>query len=54
MKLSETPTPGEPAPLLGQHTHDVLQELLGLDSAACHSLAERAIVYDPETRRSGT
>jgi crotonobetainyl-CoA:carnitine CoA-transferase CaiB-like acyl-CoA transferase len=50
VKLSETPgAPGEPAPLLGQHTHDVLQELLGLDSAACHSLAERAIVYDPKT-----
>jgi crotonobetainyl-CoA:carnitine CoA-transferase CaiB-like acyl-CoA transferase len=55
VKLSETPgTPGEPAPLLGQHTHEVLKELLGLDSAAFDSLAERAIVYDPETRRSGT
>jgi crotonobetainyl-CoA:carnitine CoA-transferase CaiB-like acyl-CoA transferase len=50
VKLSETPgAPGEPAPLLGQHTHDVLQELLGLDSAACHSLAEGAIVSDPKT-----
>jgi crotonobetainyl-CoA:carnitine CoA-transferase CaiB-like acyl-CoA transferase len=55
VKLSETPgAPGEPAPLLGQHTHDVLQELLGLDSAAFDSLAERAIVYDPKTRGSGT
>jgi crotonobetainyl-CoA:carnitine CoA-transferase CaiB-like acyl-CoA transferase len=55
VKLSETPgAPGEPAPLLGQHTRDVLQELLGLDRAAFDSLAERAIVYDPETHGSGT
>jgi len=55
VKLSETPgAPGESAPLLGQHTHDVLQELLGLDNAAFDSLAERAIVYGPENRGSST
>lgn len=55
VKLSETPgAPGEPAPLLGQHTYDVLKELLGLDSAAFDSLAERAIVHEPKTRMSRT
>ena len=55
VKLSETPgAPGVPAPLLGQHTHDVLKELLGLDSAAFDSLAERGIVYEPKTRMSST
>ena len=55
VKLSETPgSPGEPAPLLGQHTHEVLKDLLGLDSTAIDSLAERAIVYEPDTCRSGT
>jgi crotonobetainyl-CoA:carnitine CoA-transferase CaiB-like acyl-CoA transferase len=53
VQLSETPgAPGEPAPLLGQHTHDVLKELLGLDSAAFDSLAESGIVYQPTTRMS--
>ena len=55
VKLSETPgEPGEPAPLLGQHTHDVLKELLGLDHAAFHSLVEKAIVYEPKTPVSST
>jgi len=55
VKLSETPgAPGEPAPLLGEHTRDVLQELLGLDDAAFDSLAERAIAYEPETPGGGT
>jgi len=55
VKLSATPgAPGEPAPLLGQHTHDVLRELLGLDTAAFDSLAEREIVYQTETLRSST
>ena len=55
VKLSETPgEPGEPAPLLGQHTHEVLKELLGLDHAAFHSLAEKAIVYEPKTPVSST
>ena len=55
VKLSATPgASGEPAPLLGQHTHDVLRELLGLDTAAFDSLAEREIVYQTETLRSST
>jgi formyl-CoA transferase/CoA:oxalate CoA-transferase len=49
VKLSETPgAPGAPAPLLGQHTHRVLKELLELDSAALDSLAARAIIYEPK------
>jgi crotonobetainyl-CoA:carnitine CoA-transferase CaiB-like acyl-CoA transferase len=55
VKLSETPGgPGEPAPLLGQHTQDVLLELLELDRAAFDSLAERAIVYHAKRPGSGT
>jgi crotonobetainyl-CoA:carnitine CoA-transferase CaiB-like acyl-CoA transferase len=55
VKLSETPgAPGEPAPLLGQHTHAVLKELLGLDNQAFDSLVERAIVFEPKTRGSST
>jgi crotonobetainyl-CoA:carnitine CoA-transferase CaiB-like acyl-CoA transferase len=47
VKLSETPgSPGAPAPLLGQHTLDALQQLLGLDRPEFDSLAERAVVYD--------
>lgn len=54
VKLSETPgTPGESAPLLGQHTHEVLKELLGSDGAAFDSLAERSIVHESKTPGSG-
>jgi crotonobetainyl-CoA:carnitine CoA-transferase CaiB-like acyl-CoA transferase len=50
VKLSETPgKPGEPAPLLGQHTHDILKELLRLDRATFDSLAKKGIVYEPKT-----
>jgi crotonobetainyl-CoA:carnitine CoA-transferase CaiB-like acyl-CoA transferase len=54
VKLSDTPgSHGEPAPLLGQHTLDVLRELLGLDGAALDALAQRAVVYDPATIANG-
>lgn len=47
VKLSDTPgLPGEPAPLLGQHTRGVLQELLGLEDSAIDSLAQRAVVHE--------
>jgi formyl-CoA transferase/CoA:oxalate CoA-transferase len=47
VKLSDTPgAPGEPAPLLGQHTQSVLQELLGLEGPALESLAERAVIFE--------
>ncbi len=46
VKLSETPgAPGAPAPLLGQHTPSVLQELLGLDDSALAALIERGVAY---------
>jgi crotonobetainyl-CoA:carnitine CoA-transferase CaiB-like acyl-CoA transferase len=51
VKLSATPGgPGEPAPQLGQHTSDVLKELLGLDDCAILALATRSVIFDP--RRS--
>jgi len=54
VKLSETPgSPGQPAPLLGQHTHKALRELLGLDSAALESLANRSIIYESKAPGSG-
>ena len=54
VKLSATPGgPGEPAPLFGQHTACVLQELLGLEDSALESLAERGVIYDAR-RSSGT
>jgi crotonobetainyl-CoA:carnitine CoA-transferase CaiB-like acyl-CoA transferase len=47
VKLSGTPgSPGAPAPLLGQHTLDALQQLLGLGQPELESLAERAVIYD--------
>ena len=54
VKLSETPgAPVLPAPLLGQHTHEVLKELLGLDDASFTSLAERSIVHASKIPGSG-
>lgn len=49
IKLSETPgMHGEPAPLLGQHTADVLKQMLGLDECAIESLVERGVVFETE------
>ena len=51
IKLSETPgMPGEPAPLLGQHTGDVLKQMLGLDECAIDSLRKRGVVFETEPR----
>jgi crotonobetainyl-CoA:carnitine CoA-transferase CaiB-like acyl-CoA transferase len=48
IKLSETPgSPAAPAPLLGQHTLDALQQLLGLDRRDLESLAQRTVIYAP-------
>jgi len=49
VKLSATPGgPGEPAPRLGQHTSDVLKEILGLDDCAIFALTTRRVIFDPE------
>jgi len=42
------PGPTGPAPMLGQHTDQVLSEVLGLDSAAIGRLHDRNIVAGPD------
>jgi crotonobetainyl-CoA:carnitine CoA-transferase CaiB-like acyl-CoA transferase len=50
VKLSDTPGgPTRPAPLLGQHTRQVLQDLLGLDKKAANELIAGGIVFEPES-----
>ena len=45
IKLSETPVHYErPAPLLGQHTSEILKEFLCLDETAIQELAEKKVV----------
>ena len=49
VKLSATPgAPGAPAPLLGEHTFNVLQDLLGLDRESAEALAARGVILSPE------
>jgi crotonobetainyl-CoA:carnitine CoA-transferase CaiB-like acyl-CoA transferase len=49
VKLSETPgRPALPAPLLGQHTHQVLGDMLGLDAAAAAKLAAAGVISPRE------
>lgn len=45
IKLSETPVHYErPAPLLGQHTAEILKEFLGLDETTVRELAEKKVL----------
>ena len=45
MRFSETPVEYNiPPPLLGQHTRDVLRELLGMDRQAVDALAKKGVV----------
>lgn len=43
----EARMPAVPAPLLGQHTEEVLGELLGIDSAQFRRLHNRGVVGSP-------
>jgi crotonobetainyl-CoA:carnitine CoA-transferase CaiB-like acyl-CoA transferase len=46
IKLSETPAQvGAPAPALGEHTSQVLGELLGMDAAAVGKLSAEGVVF---------
>ena len=45
LRFDATPrVPAQPAPRLGEHTEQVLHELLGLDAAAFGQLHDRAVV----------
>jgi crotonobetainyl-CoA:carnitine CoA-transferase CaiB-like acyl-CoA transferase len=47
VKLSETPGgPGDPAPLLGQHTRNVLKTFFGLEDFAIDDLVLRRVVLE--------
>ena len=47
VKLSETPgKPGAPAPLLGQHTRDVLKRLFGIEDNAIDDLVSRRVIFE--------
>jgi crotonobetainyl-CoA:carnitine CoA-transferase CaiB-like acyl-CoA transferase len=37
----------EPAPLLGAHNEEVLEELLGLDPSEVRALADRGVISKP-------
>jgi crotonobetainyl-CoA:carnitine CoA-transferase CaiB-like acyl-CoA transferase len=57
IKLSETPARiGRPAPALGEHTCEVLGELLGLDPDAANALAAQGVIFAgsrPEHSKTG-
>jgi crotonobetainyl-CoA:carnitine CoA-transferase CaiB-like acyl-CoA transferase len=44
IKWSDWESPNQPAPMLGQHTVDVLVERLGMDEATIRGLAEDGVV----------
>ena len=44
IKLSDSPTHVEPSPLLGQHTEQVLSEVLGYDGDRIGRLKETGVV----------
>ncbi|MCW2916842.1 MAG: L-carnitine dehydratase/bile acid-inducible protein [Actinomycetia bacterium] len=47
--LNGLQTPPSPAPLLGQHTDEVLEELLSLTPSQLGDLRSRRVVGEPET-----
>jgi 2-methylfumaryl-CoA isomerase len=48
----EARTPSVPAAYLGQHTDEILLEVLGLSSAAVGKLHDSGIVAGPESDRT--
>ena len=49
IKLSETPgSPGAAAPRLGEHTAEVLKELLAMDSETIHGLESAGVILQPQ------
>jgi crotonobetainyl-CoA:carnitine CoA-transferase CaiB-like acyl-CoA transferase len=47
IKLSDTPgSPSSPAPLLGQHTREVLKQSFALDDAFIDDLVARRVVLE--------
>jgi formyl-CoA transferase/CoA:oxalate CoA-transferase len=51
VRLSETPgSVRTPSPMLGEHTTDVLRELLGMSSEAVATLREQGVIGGPSTR----
>ena len=45
IKFSATPIPyDKPPPLLGEHTHEVLQSVLGLGDGAIRQLHDKKII----------
>jgi formyl-CoA transferase len=52
-RLSRSDVPIQPAPLLGQHTAEVLQSELGLSEAEVHSLLSSGVAAMTETAAAG-
>jgi crotonobetainyl-CoA:carnitine CoA-transferase CaiB-like acyl-CoA transferase len=44
VRFDGTPPPIKPAPVLGEHTVEVLDEWLGLDAAEVEALREQGVV----------
>ena len=51
VRLSETPgSVRTPSPMLGEHTAEVLHELLGMSPEAVASLRDEGVIGGPSTR----
>jgi crotonobetainyl-CoA:carnitine CoA-transferase CaiB-like acyl-CoA transferase len=51
VRLSETPgSVRTPSPMLGEHTAEVLHELLGMSPKAVASLRDEGVIGGPSTR----
>ena len=54
LQLEDSPVEVRPAPLLGEHTDEVLQELLGLNALAVADLRARGVVGPPPPYRAAS